>query len=262
MGGTDKSKQSRAGGPAIVLVDPQMGENIGMVARAMLNCGLSELRLVRPRDRWPNPAAEAAASGAGEVLASAQLFDSSEAVIADLQRVYASTARARDMLKPVVTPRQAAAEMRTAPAASRVGVLFGPERSGLTSDDVALADAVISVPLNPAFTSLNLAQAVFVVGYEWILGEMETPAREVPMGATRPATKQELLGFFARLEAALDASGFLLPVEKRPIMVRNLRTLFQRADLTEQEVRTLHGIVSALTSGRGGGSDDGTGEGV
>ncbi len=255
MCGTDKSKQSRAGGPAIVLVDPQLGENIGMVARAMLNCGLSELRLVRPRDAWPNPAAEAAASGAGEVLARAQLFDSTEAAIAGLQRVYASTARARDMLKPVVTPRQAATEMRAAPAASRVGVLFGPERSGLTSDDVALADTVISVPLNPAFSSLNLAQAVFVVGYEWILGEMETPAREVPMGATRPATKQELLGFFARLEAALDASGFLQPVEKRPIMVRNLRTLFQRADLTEQEVRTLHGIVSALTSGRGGGGE-------
>jgi tRNA/rRNA methyltransferase len=259
MSGTDKSKQFMAGGPAVVLVDPQLGENIGMVARAMLNCGLDELRLVRPRDGWPNPAAESAASGADAVLANARLFDSTEAAVADLQRVYASTARSRDQLKPVVTPRQAAAEMRAAMAqGQRVGLLFGPERSGLVNDDVALADAALSVPLNPAFSSLNLAQAVFVVGYEWLLAEMEPPAppaRELPLGDTRPATKAELVNFFERLEAALDETGFLYPPEKRPTMVRNLRSLFQRAELTEQEVRTLHGIISALRSGRGGGSD-------
>ncbi len=263
MAGTDRSKRALLGGPAIVLVDPQLGENIGMVARAMLNCGLTELRLVRPRDGWPNPAARSAAAGADRVLARARVFATTEAALADLQRVYATTARPRDMLKPVVSPRQAAAEMRAAMAeGARAGVLFGPERSGLVNDDVALADAVLTVPLNPAFASLNLAQAVFVVGYEWLLAESEAPARRMPLGATRPATKAEMLGFFERLEAALDACGFLRPVEKRPAMVRNLRNLFQRAGLTEQEVRTLHGVVTALTSGgsRNGGSHDGARE--
>ncbi len=260
MAGTDISKETRSGGPAIVLVDPQLGENIGMVARAMLNCGLDELRLVRPRDGWPNPAAESAASGAEEVLARTRLFETTAEAVADLQRVYATTARPRGMLKPVVTPRRAAAELRTALArGARGGVIFGPERAGLVNDDVALADAVLSVPLNPAFASLNLAQAVFVVGYEWLLGEAEVPERALPLGAARPATKAELIGFFERLEAALDAAGFLQPVEKRPNMVRNLRNLFQRTELTGQEVRSLHGIVSALTArrGRDGGSDEG-----
>ncbi len=135
-------------------------------------------------------------------------------------------------------------------SASAMSSLTRPERSGLVNDDVALAGAVLSVPLNPAFASLNLAQAVFVVGYEWLISESGTPARELSLGATRPATKAELIGLFERLEAALDARGFLFPVEKRPTMVRNLRNLFQRAALTEQEVRTLHGIVSLLTSGR------------
>ncbi len=256
MSGTDSSKQSAAGGPAIILVDPQLGENIGMVARAMLNCGLSELCLVRPRDGWPNPAAESAAAGADEVLARARLFETTAEAVAGLHRVYATTARPRGMIKPVVTPRRAAAELRAAIGqGARAGVLFGPERAGLVNDDVTLADAVLSVPLNPAFASLNLAQAVFVVGYEWLLGETGTAARELTMGATRPATKAELIGFFERLEAALDAAGFLQPVEKRPIMVRNLRNLFQRAELTEQEVRTLHGIVTALTARRGRGGD-------
>ena len=256
MAGTDKSKSQRSkpaglGGPAIVLVDPQLGENIGMVARAMLNCGLEELRLVRPRDGWPNPAAESAAAGAHGVLERARLFASTAEAVADLQRLYATSARPRGMLKPVVTPRRAAAELRAALAQGmRAGVIFGPERAGLVNDDVALADAVLSVPLNPAFASLNLAQAVFVLGYEWLLGETEVPARALPLGAARPATKAELLGFFERLEAALDRAGFLQPVEKRPAMVRNLRNLFQRAELSEQEVRTLHGIVSALTARR------------
>ncbi len=254
MTGTGTSKQAPLGGPVVILVDPQLGENIGMVARAMLNCGLGELRLVRPRDAWPNPAAEAAASGAEEVLARATLFETTSAAVSDLRYVYAATARPRGMRKTVVTPRQAAAELRTAAGqGARAGVIFGPERSGLVNDDLALADAVLSVPLNPAFTSMNLAQAVFVVGYEWLLAETETPARDLPLGATRPATKAELIGFFERLEAALDEAGFLRPVERRPIMVRNLRNLFQRAELTEQEVRTLHGIVSALTSRRGQG---------
>ncbi len=248
--------QAPLGGPVVILVDPQLGQNIGMVARAMLNCGLEELRLVRPRDGWPNSAAESAASGADQVLKKTRLFETTAEAVADLRRVYAATARPRGTIKPVVTPRQAAAELRAALAQEtgaggmRAGVIFGPERSGLVNDDIALADAVLSVPLNPAFASLNLAQAVFVVGYEWLISgsEVESSAlgRELSLGATRPATKAELIGLFERLEAALDARGFLYPVEKRPTMVRNLRNLFQRAELTEQEVRTLHGIVSLL----------------
>lgn len=267
MAGTDKSKAKQAGalaqgGPAIVLVDPQLGENIGMVARAMLNCGLSELRLVRPRDGWPNPAAEKAASGAAEVLAGARLYDTTAAALADLRRVYAATARRRDLVKPLVTPRAAAAELRACAAESTAaGVMFGPERAGLTSDDVALADAVLEVPLNPAFASLNLAQAVLVVGYEWFQAGVARPGRTVPLGATRPATQAEFDGFFARLEAALEAAGFFWPPEKRPGMLRSLRSLFRRLAPTEQDLRTLHGIVSALGGAkrRGTKADDDSG---
>jgi len=234
-------------GPAIILVDPQLGENVGMVARAMLNCGLGDLRLVRPRDGWPNTWAEKAASGAGEVLAKVRLFDSTAEAMADLQRLFAATARTRDLAKPILTPRRAAAEIHAAQGrAEAVGVMFGPERSGLISDDVALADGVIQVPLNPAFTSLNLAQAVLLVGYEWFQARSQTPPSTLPPGTSRRATKAELAGFFARLEAALDEGGFLLPVEKRPTMVRNLRTFLTRAEPTEQEVRTLHGVLSTL----------------
>ncbi len=251
MSGTDTSVKSLGGGPVVILVDPQLGQNIGMAARAMLNCGLEELRLVRPRDGWPNSAAESAASGAGVVLEQTRLFDTTAEAVADLTRVYAATARPRGMITPVVTPRQAAAELRAVLAAgTRAGVMFGPERSGLVNDDIALADTVLSVPLNPAFASLNLAQAVFVVGYEWLIAgsaaDSGAPGRELSLGATRLATQAELIGLFERLEAALDARGFLYPAEKRPTMVRNLRNLFQRAQLTEQEVRTLHGIVSLL----------------
>jgi len=252
VAGTDKSKadQSRAlfrGAPAIVLVDPQLGENIGMVARAMLNCGLRELRLVRPRDGWPNPAAEKAASGAAEVLEDARLYDSTAAALADLRRVYAASARRRELVKPLVTPRAAAEELRACAAEGvAAGVIFGPERAGLTSDDLALADAVLEVPLNPAFASLNLAQAVLVVGYEWFQAGAARPGRELPLGATRPATQAEFDNFFGRLEAALEAAGFFWPPEKSPSMLRNLRSLLLRLDPTEQDLRTLHGVLAAL----------------
>ncbi|MFQ6016555.1 MAG: RNA methyltransferase [Kiloniellaceae bacterium] len=258
MAGTDKAKAAVLGGPAMILVDPQLGENIGMVARAMLNCGLGDLRLVRPRDGWPNPAAEAAAAGADSVLRRARAFDATAQAIADLRRVYATTARPRGMAKNLVSPRQAAAEMRAAIGRGEtVGVLFGPERAGLTNDDLALADAVLEVPLNPAFASLNLAQAVLLVGYEWYQTGDSTPPRRLATGAAGPAPKAELLNFFARLEAALDEANFFFPPEKRPAMVRNLRNLFQRADLTESELRSLHGVVSALLSGRKGGAGQG-----
>jgi tRNA/rRNA methyltransferase len=247
MSGTDSSKSGVLGGPAVILVDPQLGENIGMVARAMLNCGLDDLRLVNPRDGWPNPAAESAASGAIAVIEQARLYESTPAAIADLHKVYAATARPRGLVKPVVTPRQAAADLRAATAEKcATGLLFGPERAGLTNDDIALADAVIAVALNPAFASLNLAQAVLIVGYEWFQMGVDVPPRELPLAGSRPATKDELINFFERFEHALDAAGFLRPPEKRPSMIRNLRDIFTRADLSDQEVRSLHGVVSAL----------------
>ena len=250
MAGTDKTKDSVEGGPAVILVDPQLGENIGMCARAMLNCGLTELRLVRPRDSWPNEAAVSAASGADGILAEARLFDTTAEALADLQLVLATTARLRDMEKRLLTPRAAATELRAAQAAgTAAGVLFGPERAGLVNDDVALADAAISVPLNPSFSSLNLAQSVLLIGYEWYQAGVEELPERLTRAGTAPAGKAELLNFFERLELALDETGFLRPVEKRPVMVRNIRNLFARAELTEQEVQTLHGIVSALRKG-------------
>ncbi|HYM04148.1 MAG TPA: RNA methyltransferase, partial [Stellaceae bacterium] len=251
MAGTDHRRNPRQGGPAIILVDPQLGENIGTAARAMLNCGLTELRLVRPRDGWPSEKAVSAASGADVVLDNAQLFDRVEDAVADLRHVYATTARDRDMVKRVVTPRLAAGEMRRFVAAGEgCGILFGRERSGLVNDDVALADTVLTVPLNPGFSSLNLAQAVLLMGYEWFAAGDASPGELLSTGHSRPATKEEFLRFAEHLEEELDNHGFMRTEEKRPTMVRNLRNLFQRAQCTEQELRTLHGIVTALAGPR------------
>ena len=254
MAGTNATRPSILGGPAIVLVEPQLGENIGAAARAMLNCGLDDLRIVRPRDGWPNPAATPMAAGAERVLDQARTYESTAEAIADLRRVFASTARPRDMVKPVTTPRLAAAEMRRHHAADEaVGVLFGPERSGLSNDDVALADTVVSVPLNPAFASLNLAQAVLLIGYEW-LGAAQSEGRS-PGGwpAHQAAEKEALMVLFRHLEQELDAAEFFIVPEKRASMVRHLRNLLQRAALTDQEVRTLHGVITALSGRRLGG---------
>jgi len=252
VAGTDRTRAaSIAAGPAVILVEPQMGENIGMAARAMLNSGLGDLRLVRPRDGWPNPKARSAASGADSVIDNAKVYECTAEAVADLTRLYAATARPRDMIKPVLTPRRGAVEMRAAVSAGeKIGVLFGGERAGLDNDDIALADTVVQAPLNPAFSSLNLGHAVLIVTYEWYQAADNTPPEQMSEGRTGPATKGDLLIFFERLEAALDACGFLHVVEKRPIMVRNIRNIFQRAGLMEQEVRTLHGIVSCLTRGR------------
>lgn len=249
--GTDRRRAAGGGGPAIILVAPQLGENIGTAARAMANCGLDDLRLVRPRDGWPSAKAVAAASGADHVLDKARLYPDAAAAVADLVHVYASTARERGMVRRQLTPRQAAAEMRARLAAGEpCGVLFGPERTGLLNDELTLADSVLTVPLNPAFASLNLAQAVLVVGYEWFTAGDASPAEALHAGASRPATKDELFEFFAHFEEALGRTGFLRNKEKRPSMVRNLRNLFQRARLTEQEVRTLHGVVTAFAGPR------------
>ena len=251
MAGTDNTQDATpAGGPRMVLVRPQLGENIGAAARAMLNCGLTDMALVAPRDRWPNERAVAMASGADVVLDGAVVHDDLAAAVADLHHVYATTARGRDMTKRVVTPRLAAAEMRAATARGEgVGVVFGPERTGLTNDDVAVAQTVVHVPLNPAYASLNLAQAVLLVGYEWFQAGVEGAGEELVMAGSRPATRDEVANFTGRLESALDDRGFFHVPEMRPSIARNLRNLFQRLDLTEQEVRTLQGVVSSLMKG-------------
>jgi tRNA/rRNA methyltransferase len=249
--GTDRRRPPLAGGPAIILVRPQLGENIGTAARAMMNCGLDDLRLVAPRDGWPSAKAVAAASGADSVLDKARLYADVPSAIAGLVHLYASTARERMMVKRAVGPREAASEMRGYLAAGEpCGVLFGPERTGLLNDEIALADTVLSVPLNPGFSSLNLAQAVLIVGYEWFTALASPPPERLHLGRSRPANKEQLLAFFEHLEEALDESGFLRTADKRPSMVRNLRNLFQRAGCTEQELRTLHGVVTAFAGPR------------
>mgnify|MGYP000415187233 CR=1 FL=1 len=211
MAGTDSSRQpprtvAEGGGPAVILVEPQLADNIGAAARAMLNFGLTDLRLVRPRPGWPDDKAAAVGAGADMVLERARLYDSTSAAIADLRHVYAATARPRDMIKPVVTPRQAARHMRRWLArGEQAGVLFGPERAGLNNDDVVLAEALIMVPLSPAFASLNLAHAVLLVSYEWFQAGDGTPEVALGAGRSRPATKAELVGLFEHLEAELDA---------------------------------------------------------
>ncbi|MDE2849307.1 MAG: RNA methyltransferase [Acidobacteriota bacterium] len=238
--------------PVIVLVGPQMGENVGAAARAMLNCGLTELRLVSPRDGWPNDRAQAMATGASrDVIDRAQVFESTAAAVADLHRVYATTARRRDMLKPVIGPRELASEIRDdAAAGQRSGVLFGPERAGLDNDDVALASHIVHIPLNAGYSSLNLAQAVLLVAYAWFEAEYGAATLREQASATPPATSAQLVNLFEHLEQELDASGFLRVAEKRGIMVRNLRSILHRAELREHEVRALHGVVSSLSGRR------------
>ncbi len=257
MAGTNSSRQpprtvAEGAGPAMILVEPQLADNIGAAARAMLNCGLTDLRLVRPRPGWPKGKPAAAAAGADMVLERARLYDSTPAAIADLHHVYAATARPRDMIKPIVTPRQAARHMRRWLARDeQAGVLFGPERAGLNNDDVVLAEALLMVPLNPVFASLNLAHAVLLVSYEWFQAGDDTPEEVSSAGRSRPATKAELVGLFEHLEAELDTCGFLHVAEKRPTMVRNIRNIFQRAGLTEQEVAALRGIITGLAGRKG-----------
>jgi tRNA/rRNA methyltransferase len=236
--------------PVIVLVRPQLGENVGAAARAMLNFGLGELRLVRPQCGWPNAKALNVASGANRVLNQVRLFDRVEEAAADLHRLYATTARPRDLPKPVVTPAEAARECRAELAAGRrVGVLFGPERTGLANDELILADAVLSVPVNPEFFSLNLAQAVLLVAYEWFLSAAEAPPRREAEPAGRPATKGELAGLLEHLIGELDAVDFFRAPDRRESMARTLKAIFARADLHEPDVHLLRGVVKELARG-------------
>jgi tRNA/rRNA methyltransferase len=234
--------------PAIILSRPQLGENIGAAARAMANFGLSDLRLVAPVCRWPNDKATAMAVGASNITDTARVFATLEEALGDLQLVFATTARERGVAKPILTPAEAATRLRAAVSrGERVGLLFGGERSGLDNDEVSLATAVITIPTDPGFSSLNLAQAVLLTGYEWLKSADETPAERIDHGPiNKPASREELFNLFAHLEDELLKSGFLYPPDKAPPAIRNLRALFHRANLTDQEVRTLRGMIKAL----------------
>jgi len=260
MAGTDKSRNQTLGpAPFVVLVNPQLGENIGTAARAMANFGLHELRIVSPRDGWPNEKALTSSSGAHWIIEGATVHETLQDAVKDTQYIYATTARPRGMIKEVITPEQAGDDMRARIArGENIAILFGRERWGLNNDEVSLADVIVTAPVNPAFASINIAQAVLLMGYEWYktqahtLGQQtpELPALDGPglqTPDTRPATKEELYGFIDHLERELDAAGFFKTEDKKPGMLRNIRNLYARAELTEQEVRSLRGMVASLT---------------
>jgi tRNA/rRNA methyltransferase len=251
--GTDSTKEwSGSPAPVVVLVEPQLGENIGAAARAMGNFGLSRLRLVKPQQGWPNERARVMAAGADRILETADLFDTLEAAIADCHFVLATTARAHDQAKPVIGADEAARQAAPRVAAGEtVALVFGRERNGLENDEVGLADAIVTLPVNPAFASLNLAQAVVILGYEWF----KLTGGGLPFAMPQkspPAPKQQLLAFFRDLERELEAIEYFRPFEKRDTMILNMRNIFTRMQPTQQDIRTLHGIVTALVAGRKG----------
>ncbi len=251
MAGNDRTPTATPGGPSIILVAPQLGENIGAAARVMFNFGLRDLRLVRPRDGWPNPKAVGMASGADTILDAVWPFDTTAAAVLEIQHLYAATARHRDMVKHVLTPRAAVREMREKQTRGEsCAILFGAERAGLNNDDVALCDSIVRVPVNPAFASLNLAQAVAIIAYEWFAAGDQAPAVELALGDARPASRAELIGLFEHLERELDSHNFFRPPERRPSMVRSLRNMILRSRLTDQDARTLRGIIGTLVKGR------------
>ena len=246
--------------PVILLVEPQLVENIGMTARAIMNTGLKELRLVNPRDPWPlgevhQKRMAAASSGADEILENAKIFATLEEAIADLNYIYATTSRTHDMVNRIMTPRAAIPDMlmRT-DNNEKVGVMFGRERTGLVNDYIVHANAKITIPLNPEFASLNLAQSVLLIGYEWYQAQDQTPKNYIHLGNSAPATREEYLNFYRRLETALDDSGFFVSEEMRPTMTRSLQNMLQRAAMTEQEIRSWHGVLTALIKPKKGGT--------
>lgn len=253
MSGTDHSLDPGIQGvvPSVVLVRPQMGENIGAAARAMWNFGLDRMRIVAPRDGWPNERAVAMASGAGRVLDQARLTETVDEALADTHFCYATTARARDLDKPVLTPEAAMRDAHARVAGGQsVALMFGPERAGLENEDLARAGALVSVPVNPAFGSLNLAQCVLLLTYEW-RRQIELPTGEEP---ERPATLGAMAALSDRLEERLEQSGFFYPADKAPSMRLNLRNLFSRLPLTDADVRIFHGVFKALGRGPTGGN--------
>jgi tRNA/rRNA methyltransferase len=252
--GTDKTKRwVETPGPVVVLVEPQLGENIGAAARAMANFGLARLRLVKPRQGWPNDKARMMAAGADRILERAELYDTLDQAIADCSFVLATTARAHDQAKPVIGPAEAARQMAPrVEAGETVAIVFGRERNGLENDEVALADRIVTLPVNPAFASLNLAQAIVIIAYEWF--KLAT-AEKLPFGMpdkSAPAPKQQLLAFFAALERELEKVEFFRPPDKRETMQINLRNIFLRMQPTQQDIQTLHGVIMSIAEGRKG----------
>jgi len=252
--GTDKSKTGfDIDGPAIVLVEPQLGENIGMAARAMGNFALSELRIVNPRDGWPNVAAQRAAAGADQILDRARVFATLDEAVADFDLLFATTARAHDQAKPVVGPEAAVQEIvEHLSGGGKAGILFGRERWGLTNEEVARANRIVTFPVNPGFASLNLAQAVLLIGYEWFKRASEGGLPfSMPERSPR-ASQHQMDAFFENLVRELDRVEFLRPAEKRDTMLVNLRNIFSRMEPTKQDMHTLHGVVMAIAEGRKG----------
>ena len=237
--------------PCVILNEPQLAENIGAVARVMANFGLSDLRLVRPRDGWPQDRAWASASGAAWPLDNARVYDRLEAAVADLTHLYATTARPRETALPIYTPREAAGRLSKFTAYGQAcGLLFGGERAGLETADIALCQAIVTIPVDERFRSLNLAQAVALNAYEWRMTVMDAPAARFD-NQDPPATREVQIGMFEQLEAELDNAGFFHPPAKRPSMQRNLRVALSKANMTDQEVRTFRGVITALSKGRG-----------
>jgi tRNA/rRNA methyltransferase len=252
--GTDKTKSGIAlAGPVVILVEPQLGENIGMAARAMGNFALTRLRIVKPRDGWPSLTAQRAAAGADHILEGVALFDSVEQAVADCTLLFATSARAHDQAKPVVAPELAAREMTAEIGAGGiVGILFGRERYGLQNEEVALANRLITFPVNPGFASLNLAQAVLLISYEWF---KHATAGALPFSMperSERASQHQMQAFFDNLVAELDKVEFLRPAEKRETMLVNLRNIFARMEPTKQDMHTLHGVIMAIAEGRKG----------
>ncbi len=237
---------SEAAGPIMVLVRPQLGQNIGKAARAMLNFGLTEMRLVAPRDGWPNPDAGPAASGADRVLEEAQVFASVVDAVADCSIVFASTVRRRDLVMPVIGPEQMALEMRQTPG--RAAILFGPERSGLESEDVALAGKIVTVPINPEFGSLNLAQAVILLAYEWSRGA--SLAQPTAKAIEPPATMAELEGLVGHFDELLDKSGYFFPPERSAVTRATIRTILTRPQWSGREVKAIRGMIRTIARPR------------
>ncbi|HEY6047782.1 MAG TPA: RNA methyltransferase [Sphingomicrobium sp.] len=230
--------------PVIVLVRPQLGQNIGKAARAMLNFGLTEMRLVSPRDGWPNPDAGPAASGADVVLERAEVFDTVEAAIADCAQVFASTVRRRDLIMPVLGPEQMAEQISA--SQERSAILFGPERSGLETEEVALANAIVTVPINPDFASLNLAQAVILLAYEWSKrSELAVPPAKEP---EPPAPHREVEGLIGQLNQELDKKGYFHPPSRTQATKNTLRTIFTKTGWSSREVKAVRGVIRALVN--------------
>lgn len=235
--------------PVIILVGPQMGENIGACARAMLNCGIDELRIVNPRDGWPNEKAEAMAAKAFDFMPPVQVYNSTADAIADCHYVYATTARPRDMVKPIMSAREAADDVHhRSSTGQKCAYLFGCERTGLENEDIAQAHAIITIPVNPDFSSLNLGQGVLLCAYEWFQAH---PALPMPIDPENlPAPQSEFDNLIGRLEQCLDDGGFFRTKDMQPTVMINIRNMLSRSEMTSQEINTFHGIIKILMDSR------------